>query len=113
MKRTGLMKIEQYQVVIVNLDPTVGQEIRKTRPCVVVSPDEMNQPLSTIVVVPCTKTGRNYPTRVKIKIGRTNSYAAVDQIRTISKRRVYQVKAKLKVAEIAEMKAVIKETYVD
>ncbi|MEM7574488.1 MAG: type II toxin-antitoxin system PemK/MazF family toxin [Bacteroidota bacterium] len=107
------MKIEQYQVVIVNLDPIIGQEIKKTRPCVVVSPDEMNSPLGTIMVAPCTSTDRNYPTRVKIKIGRRISFAAIDQIRTISKRRVYQVKKKLKEEEIAVIKAVIKETYVD
>ena len=61
------MEIRQYQIVIVNLDPTIGSEIKKTRPCVVISPDELNLNLRTIVIAPITSNKKKYPTRVKVK----------------------------------------------
>ncbi|MBN2133114.1 MAG: type II toxin-antitoxin system PemK/MazF family toxin [Sedimentisphaerales bacterium] len=81
------MKVAQGQVWWVNLDPTIGSEIRKTRPAVVVSPDELNTHLNTIVVVPLT-TGRAYPFRIPTKIKGKSGVAAIDQIRTIDKRRL-------------------------
>ncbi|MDE6562008.1 MAG: type II toxin-antitoxin system PemK/MazF family toxin [Muribaculaceae bacterium] len=83
----------KYDIVLVNLDPTIGHEVKKTRPCVVLSPDEMNNVLKTVIVAPITSTQRAIPTRVLIKStqesGLSNdSYAMLDQIKTIDKKRV-------------------------
>ena len=107
------MKLRQYQIVIVNLDPTVGSEIKKTRPCVIVSPDEINENLKTIVITPITSTKRNYPTRVKVSIKNKDSRIAIDQIRTIDRRRIIDVIGELKTKEIKEVKSIIKRTFVD
>lgn len=81
------MKIGRGQIWWVNLDPTIGSEIRKTRPAVIVSPDELNAHLNTVVVVPLTG-GRSYPFRVPTKLQGKPGVAAVDQVRTIDKRRL-------------------------
>ena len=60
------MELEQYSIVLINLDPTIGSEIKKTRPCVIVSPNEINKFLRTIVVAPMTTNLKNYPTRIKV-----------------------------------------------
>ncbi len=103
----------QYQVVVVNLDPTVGKEIKKTRPCLVLSPDEMNMTLGTIVIAPMTTTKRNYPTRTKIISGGKESRVALDQIRTIDKKRIIKIGELISTKEQVAVKAIIKETYVD
>lgn len=82
-----VVKITQGQVWWVNLDPTIGSEIRKTRPAVIVSPDELNAHLNTVVVVPLT-SGRPYPFRIPTKIEGKPGVAAVDQVRTIDKQRL-------------------------
>lgn len=107
------MKLRQYQIVIVNLDPTVGSEIKKTRPCVIISPDELNDNLKTIVIAPITSIIRNYPTRVKIERGNKDSRIAIDQIRTIDKKRIIDVTSELKSKEKIEVKKIIKRTFVD
>lgn len=107
------MKLEQYQVVIVNLDPTVGSEIKKTRPCVIVSPNEINRQLRTVTVVPVTSSSKAYPTRVPVSLQRKNSWVVIDQIRTIDKVRVTKVVSKLSDDEIAQIKDIIKQTFVD
>ena len=105
--------LNQYEVVIVNLDPTIGSEIRKTRPCVILSPDEINRNLKTIIIAPITSRSKPYPTRVPIELRGKENWVAVDQIRTIDKRRVYQKTVKLKEEEIMKIKEVIQETLVD
>lgn len=107
------MKISQYNIVLVNLDPTVGSEVRKTRPCVVISPDEINHNLSTIVIAPMTSKSRVYPTRVKVVHNNTEGYVVIDQIRTIDKKRIVKKFNTLHTAEIKMVKEVIKETFVD
>jgi len=79
--------MKRSEVWLVNLDPTIGSEIRKTRPAVIVSPDELNAHLQTVVVVPLT-TGRSYPFRIATKVQGKLGVAAIDQIRTIDKRRL-------------------------
>lgn len=103
----------QYQIVVVNLDPTVGSEIKKTRPCVILSPDEMNTHLKTVVVAPLTSTNRNYPTRCKVEIGGRISRVALDQIRTIDKRRIVEVQQRLRSKEVVEIKAILRRTYIE
>jgi mRNA interferase MazF len=107
------MEIRQYEIILVNLDPTIGSEIKKTRPCVVVSPDEMNKYLRTVVIAPMTTNSKNYPTRVEIKHDNKIGWVVLDQIRTVDKQRIITGLGKLSKPEIKEVKAIIKETYVD
>jgi mRNA interferase MazF len=107
------MEINQYQIVLVNLDPTIGSEIKKTRPCVVISPDEMNKYLRTIIVAPMTTTSRKYPTRIEVKHDRKIGWIVIDQIRTIDKQRIVRDLGRLSQPEVKELKSVMKETFVD
>lgn len=107
------MELKQYQVVLVNLDPTVGSEIKKTRPCVIISPNEMNRFLQTIVVAPMTSSSRAYPTRVAVKHNKRKGWIVLDQIRTIDRQRIVRIFDSLSEKEIKETKSVIKETFVD
>ncbi len=107
------MEIKQYEIFLVNLDPTIGREIKKTRPCLVISPNEMNKHLETIVVAPMTTTNKPYPTRVSVVHKKKKGAAAIDQIRTIDKSRILKSFGKISKEEIEKCKAVIKETFVD
>jgi len=107
------MEIKQYQIIIVNLDPTVGSEIRKTRPCIVISPNEMNKHLRTITIAPITSKSKDYMTRVKFELEGNDNWIAIDQIRTIDLTRIIKVIAELGIKEIKKVKLVIKETFVD
>ncbi len=107
------MEYEQYQVVIVNLDPTVGSEIKKTRPCVIVSPNEMNKYLRTVTIVPVTSQSKVYPTRVEITLQGNQNWAVIDQIRTIDKSRITKTVGSLSDEESSQIKQVIRETFVD
>ena len=107
------MELIQYDIVLVNLDPTVGSEIKKTRPCVIISPNEMNRPLRTIVIAPMTTSSKNYPSRVQIKHNNKIGWIVIDQIRTIDKQRVIKVLGKMTKPEIKEVKLIIKEMFVD
>lgn len=107
------MIYQQYQVVIVNLDPTVGSEIKKTRPCVIVSPDEMNKYLRTITIVPVTSQSKIYPTRAEILLQGNQNWAIIDQIRTIDKSRIIKQIGRLSEDEITQIKQILKETFVD
>ncbi len=77
------MAVERAAVYLVNLDPTIGSEIKKTRPCVVISPDEMNRHLRTVIVAPLTSRGRLYPTRVRCRFDGQDGLIVLDQIRTV------------------------------
>ena len=107
------MELNQYQIVLVNLDPTQGSEIKKTRPCVIISPDEMNKHLRTIIVAPMTTKSRKYPTRIEVKHDEKIAWIVIDQIRTIDKQRIIKVVGRLSQAEIKKIKSVLKETFVD
>jgi len=107
------MEINQYEIVIVNLDPTIGSEIKKTRPCVVISPNEMNKYLNTVVVAPVTGQSKSYPTRVRFKNQKTSGWVVLDQVRTVDKRRIIKIAGNLSINTIDKVKKIIKETYVD
>jgi len=107
------MEIRQYDLVLVNLAPTIGSEMKKTRPCLVISPNEMNKYLQTIVIAPVTSTSRDYPTRVSINQERIKGWIIIDQIRTIDKRRIVKILGKLNNPEIEKVKDVIQETFVE
>ncbi len=80
----------RYEVYLVNLDPTIGSEIKKTRPCIIVSPNEMNKNISTIIIAPLTSTKRNYPTRINCHVQGKEGQIVLDQIRTVDKKRLIQ-----------------------
>ena len=82
------MEVKRFDVFLINLDPTVGHEIKKTRPCLIISPDEMNQYISTVIVAPLTTKGRNYPTRIQCTFRGKRGQIVLDQIRTIDKNRL-------------------------
>src|SRR5205814_4226590 len=82
------MVVKRFDVYLIHLDPTQGSEIRKTRPCLIVSPDEMNRYLGTVIIAPLTSTLREYPTRVTLRFQRKLGQIALDQIRTIDKSRL-------------------------
>ena len=107
------MEIKHYQIVLVNLDPTVDSEIKKTRPCVVISPNEMNKHLQTVVIAPMTSRSKPYPTRVEVRHHNQDGWIVIDQIRTIDKVRIIKVLDTLSAYEIERVKCVIRETYVD
>ena len=82
------MVYSRFEIYLVNLDPTIGSEIKKTRPCVIISPNEMNKNISTIIIAPLTSKLRNYPTRVPYKVGGKQGQIVLDQIRTVDKIRL-------------------------
>ena len=96
-----------------SLDPTFGSEMNKTRPCVIISPNEMNKYLQTIVIAPMTSSPKDYPTRVAVKHNKSNGWIVLDQIRTIDRHRIIKSFDKLNDKEIINLKAIMKETYVD
>ena len=107
------MEIKQYQIVLVNLDPTIGSEMKKTRPCVIISPDEMNKYLQTIIIAPITNSSKSYPTRVVLKNSKVKGWIVLDQIRSIDRLRLIKSLGILTEKEITHVKSVIKETFVD
>ena len=107
------MVAKQYEVYWINLDPTIGSEIKKTRPCVILSPNEMNNNLNTIIIAPLTSKSKPYPTRVKVKLDGKDGWAVLDQIRTVDKQRLLNFICKLSELEIAKIKAIIQEMLVD
>ncbi len=107
------MEIRQYDIALVNLDPTIGSEIKKTRPCVVISPNEMNRNLNTVVIAPMTSLAKFYPTRVNVKHDNKNGWIILDQIRTVDNQRVIKILDSLTSLEIKKVKSVLKEIYVD
>ncbi len=107
------MDLKQYHIVLVNLDPTIGSEMKKTRPCVIISPDEMNKYLQTIVIAPMTSSSKPYPTRVEVRHNKKKGWIVLDQIRTVDRQRIVRVLATLVGKEVSAVKMVLKQTYVD
>ena len=107
------MELSQYSIVLVNLDPTIGSEIKKSRPCVIISPDEMNKYLQTIVIAPMTSSSKPFPTRVEVRHNKTKGWIVLDQIRTVDRQRITKVFEKLNEKEILKLKSVILETFVE
>lgn len=82
------MVVKRFDVYLTNLEPTIGSEIQKTRPCLVISPDEMNRHIKTVIVAPMTSADKNYPTRVACKFRKKQGRIVLDQIRTLDKSRL-------------------------
>ena len=82
------MVMKRFDVYLMNLDPTIGPEIRKTRPCLIISPDEMNRHIKTVIVAPMTSAGKDYPSRVPCNFRKKQGQIVLDQIRTLDKSRL-------------------------
>ena len=107
------MVINQYDIFWVDLNPTIGHEIKKVRPCIVLSPDEMNFNIDTIIIAPMTTKSRSYPTRIKIIFEEKMGWIVLDQIRTIDKVRLKEKSGHLKEIEIIKVKNILKEILID
>ena len=83
-----MVEISRFDILLVSLDPSQGAEIKKTRPCLVISPDEMNKYIKTIIIAPITSTIKNYPTRISVTLDGKEGNIVLDQLRTIGKSRV-------------------------
>ena len=117
MKRNGFgsnssnMIIDRFEVYLVNLDPTQGSEIKKTRPCCVVSPNEMNHHISTIIIAPLTSKGRDYPTRVRCLFQGKSGQIVLDQIRTVDKSRLIKKLGKISSIEQNNVISILQEMF--
>ncbi len=107
------MDLKQYQIVLVNLDPTIGSEMKKTGPSVIISPNEMNKFMQTIVIAPMTSSSKSYPTRSEVNHNKTKGWIVLDQIRTVDRQRIIKVLGNLTEKEIQKVKTILKETFVD
>ena len=104
---------KRFEVYLVNLDPVIGHEIRKTRPCLVVSPDEMNAHISTIIVAPMTTQGRDYPTRVNCRFEGKDGQIVLDQIRTVDKVRLVKKLGKISPEAQKKTLKILQELFAD
>ena len=107
------MVIKQYEVYLINLDPTIGHEIQKTRPCLVLSPDEMNDNIRTVIIAPMTTKSHVYPTRIPVRFDKKSGWIVLDQIRTVDKARLVKKLGRISSREIAVVKDIIKQMLVD
>jgi mRNA interferase MazF len=105
--------MEQYTICLVNLDPAIGREIRKTRPCVIISPDEMNRNIATVIIAPMTTKAHTFPTRVPLTFRSKNGWIVLDQIRTVDKRRIVRKLGRLNSNKILEVKNILSEMLVE
>jgi mRNA interferase MazF len=107
------MVVKRFEVYLVNLDPTVGNEIQKTRPCLIISPDEMNSTIVTVIVAPMTTKGRDYPSRVNCEFEGKAGQIVLDQIRTVDKRRLVKKLGKINATTQDEVLAILLEMFAE
>ena len=105
--------MKQYEIFLIALDPTIGHEIKKTRPCVIISPDEMNDNIGTVIITPMTTKSHNYPSRIEIKFMKKDGWIILDQIRCIDKSRLVKKLGSIGDKEIKKVKETMKEMFVD
>lgn len=107
------MVAKRFDVYLVNLDPTIGSEIQKTRPCVIVSPDESNRFISTVIIAPMTSRGNSYPTRVHCKFQKKKGQIVLDQLRTVDKKRLVKRLGRLISSEQQKVLEVLAEMFAE
>lgn len=105
--------INQYEVFLIGLDPTKGHEIRKTGPCVVVSPNEMNSTIGTVIIAPITTKSHAYPTCVELEFKDKKCWIVLDQIRTVDRSRLIKNVGRIRDDEVLKLKAILREMLVD
>ena len=107
------MVVKRFEVYLVNLDPTLGSEIQKTRPCLIISPDEMNDHIATVIVAPMTTKGRMYPTRVNCQFEGKEGQVVLDRIRTVDKIRLVKKIGKINASTQKEVLVVLMEMFAE
>lgn len=107
------MVASRFEVYLVNLDPTVGREIKKTRPCLIVSPDEMNHHTRTVIVAPMTAGGRSYPTRVACRFKGKSGQIVLDQIRTVDSARLVRKLGRISPQAASKVLSVLQEMFAE
>jgi len=105
--------VKRFEVYLINLDPTIGHEIKKTRPCLVISPDEMNRHIATVIVAPMTSQGRSYPTRVACRFQGKGGQIVLDQIRTVDKQRLVKKLGQISASTQESVLAVLAEMFAE
>ncbi len=105
------MVVNRFDLYIVSLDPTYGSEIKKTRPCVVISPDEMNHYINTVIIAPMTSSSKKYPTRVPIVFQGKRGQIVLDQIRTVDKTRLIKKIGRLKKSTYEKVASTLQEMF--
>lgn len=107
------MVIRRFEVYLINLDPTIGSEIQKTRPCLIISPDELNNHIATVIIAPMTTKGREYPTRVNCLFEGKTGQIVLDQIRTVDKIRLVKKLGKIPAEVQEEVLTVLLEMFAE
>lgn len=107
------MVVNRFDVFLVNLDPTIGSEIKKTRPCVVISPNEINYNISTVIVAPMTTKGKTYPTRVSCDFQGKQGQIVLDQIRTVDKIRLVKFLGQISADEQKTILEILAEMFAE
>jgi mRNA interferase MazF len=105
--------VKRFDVYVVSLDPTVGVEIQKTRPCLIISPDELNDYIQTVIIAPMTTKARAYPSRVATRFDGKDAHIVLDQIRTVDKRRLIKHLGRINPATQAKVLAVLGELFAE
>lgn len=105
------MVINRFEVYLVNLDPTIESEIQKTRPCLVVSPDELNRHLRTVIVVPKSTRGKSYPTRISSRFNGKDGQIVLDEIRTVDQSRLVKKLGRINTSTAARTLEVLQELF--
>ena len=107
------MVVKRFDVYLISLDPTIGVEIQKTRPCLVISPDEMNTYIQTVIIAPMTTKVRNYPTRVSCRFEDKDAHVVLDQIRTVDKARLIKRLGRITTTTQKHVLAVLTELFAE
>jgi len=105
------MVAHRFEVYLINLDPTLGSEIKKSRPCLIISPDEMNNYIATVIVAPMTTKGRDYPTRINCQFEGKSGQIVLDQIRTVDKSRLIKKLGKINDSISEEVLSVLQDMF--
>jgi mRNA interferase MazF len=107
------MGMKRFDVYLVMLDPSIGVEIQKTRPCLIISPDEMNDYVQTVIIAPMTTRARAYPSRVATRFDGKEAHIVLDQIRTVDKRRLVKFLGRITPAAQAAVLTVLAELFAE
>ena len=107
------MVVNRFDIFLVNLDPTIGSKIQKTRPCLIISPNEINHHIATVIVAPMTTKGQTYPTRVTCQFQGQNGQIALDQIRTVDKTRLVKLLGQITTEEQKTVLDILAEMFAE
>jgi mRNA interferase MazF len=107
----GMVDVRRFDVFLISLDPAQGSEINKTRPCIIISPDELNTHVRTVIIAPMTTKGKAYSTRIPLTFLNKDGYIVLDQIRTVDKSRLIKKLGKIGKGEAEHMLTVLQDMF--